>query len=453
MSKKIIVIDDETSILAVVEAMLLRENYEVSVFDNSLQGIEHYKSTRADLLITDIRMEPLNGIQILKMIRAINPKALVILITAYANAQDALEAMKIGAYDYVQKPFKMEKLRAIVRRALSVSEIIEEQNFPSPDETETNFYGIVSKNPVMQKLFELVKKAAPSKTTILLQGESGTGKELFARAIHNHSGREKEPFVAINCGALPENLLESELFGHVKGAFTGASETKDGLLKVAREGTLFLDEIATLTLPLQTKLLRVLQEKEMRPVGGVKTEKVNCRIIAATNVSLEKMMEEKTFREDLYYRLSIIPIELPPLRERPEDILILAQHFLKKLAGSRLLHFSPLSLNLFMKYHWPGNVRELENTLERIVTLCAEGTVTPADLPVFLQKQIDFLKLDPENEVMPLKQFQVVTEGQYLLSVLRKFGQNKELAAKHLDVDVATLKRKLEKFEKLQTLE
>jgi DNA-binding NtrC family response regulator len=451
MPKKIIVIDDEVSILAVVEAMLIRDNYEVHIFDNPIDGIEQYKKIHADLLITDIRMEPVDGIHILKSVREINPQAIVILITAYANAQDALQAMKIGAYDYIQKPFKMEKLRSLVRRALTVSEVIEETNPPSSLQDEAHFYGIVSKNPVMQKLFELVKKAAPSKTTILLQGESGTGKELFAKALHNHSGRGKEPFVAINCGALPENLLESELFGHVKGAFTGAADNKEGLLKVAREGTLFLDEIATLTLPLQAKLLRALQEKEIRPVGGLKTEKVHCRIIAATNVSLEKMMEAKTFREDLYYRLSIIPIELPPLRERPEDILILAQHFLKKFAGARSLHFSPLSLNLLMEYHWPGNVRELENTLEHITTLCSDGAVMPTDLPVFLRKNLDILKLDTDNGVMPLKQFQTIAEGQYLLSVLKKFGQNKEVVAKHLDIDVATLKRKLEKFEKMQT--
>jgi DNA-binding NtrC family response regulator len=453
MPGKILVIDDETSMLAVIEAMLINENYEVETFEDARAGIEHFREHGADCIISDIRMEPVDGITVLKETREINPEALVILITAFANAQDALEALKVGAYDYIQKPFKMEKLRALVRRALTVNRIIEEsqpRKTDFPRQECVAFHGILTRNPVMKKLFDLVKKAAPSRTTILIQGESGTGKELFARAIHMNSDREKEPFVPINCGALPEQLLESELFGHVKGAFTGAVNNKIGLFKAAGEGTLFLDEISSLSLNLQAKLLRVLQEKEIRPVGSVDTQKIHCRVIAATNVSLEELITRKSFREDLYYRLNIIPIEIPPLRERSEDLSLLIDHFLKRFAPGKPFRILPTAMNILLEYHWPGNVRELENTIERVTTLCSDGEVGHEDLPPFIKSASTFGDLDPGKKILPLKVYSAMAEGQYIHSVLHKLENDKALAAKFLDVDIATINRKLERFERIQ---
>ncbi|EKD28845.1 MAG: Two component, sigma54 specific, transcriptional regulator, Fis family [uncultured bacterium] len=451
MDGKILVIDDESSMLAVIEAMLVNEDYEVKTFDKPLEGIEYYKQNGADIVISDIKMDLMNGINVLQQIKEINPDALVILITAYANAQDAFNALKIGAYDYIQKPFKMEKLRSVVKRALTVNKILfdsREEN--KKEESYVNFFSIITKNPVMTGLFDLVKKVSPSKTTILIQGESGTGKELFAKAIHMTSGREKEPFIAINCGALPENLLESELFGHVKGSFTGAVTDKDGLFTAAGNGTLFLDEISSLSFNLQSKLLRILQEKEMRPVGSVNTHPVLCRVIAATNVSLEEMIQKKTFREDLYYRLNIIPIEIPPLRERPDDLIILIKYFMKKMAPNKTLHFTPAAMNMLLEYNWPGNIRELENAIERITTICSEGEVKPEDLPTFIKKESAFTNLNTSGKVLSLKNFTAIAEGQYVLSVLQKFNNDKNRAAKELDVDIVTINRKLDRFDKLQ---
>ncbi|MBN2145522.1 MAG: sigma-54-dependent Fis family transcriptional regulator [Candidatus Aureabacteria bacterium] len=463
MSKKIIVVDDEPSMLAVIEAMLSSEEYEVHSFDDAVKAIEFYRTHGADLIISDIRMEKMDGISFLKGIREISAETMVILITAFANVQDALHAMKMGAYDYLQKPFKMEKLRALVKRALTVQEIlIGSPALEKTQETTEIFCGIVSQNKVMKELFSMIKKAAPSKTTILLQGESGTGKELFARAIHANSGRQEEPFVAINCGALPEPLLESELFGHVKGAFTGAVEEKVGLFKAAGNGTIFLDEIASLTLNLQAKLLRVLQEKEIRPVGSVKTEKVGSRVIAATNTSIEEMVTGKNFREDLYYRLNIIPIEIPPLRERPDDLMPLIRYFFRKYSPDKLFRISPMALNTLLEYRWPGNIRELESTIERITTLCSNELITPEDLPAFLRKSPRLIKTEAGKtgpffqmdysfkEIIPLKRFIALAEGQYIHFVLHKTEEDDTLAAKYLGIDINSLKKKLERLEKLK---
>ena len=455
MSSRIIVIDDESSMLAVIEAMLTNQEYDVVTFENPEAGIEDYKAHGADLIISDIRMDSINGITLLQRVREINPDALVILITAYANAEDALQALKIGAYDYIQKPFKMEKLRSLVTRALTVNNILKanrarEKEGLVPGEEEVSFCGIDSRNKVMKKLFEYVKKAAPSKSTILLQGESGTGKELFAKSIHLSSGRANEPFVPINCGALPEHLLETELFGHVKGSFTGAIKDKEGLFQAAGDGTLFLDEISSLSLNLQSKLLRVLEEREIRAVGGIKTEKINCRVVAATNISLEELIEKRTFREDLYYRLNVIPIEIPPLRERPEDIMLLIRLFLKKYAPGKEIIISPAAMNILLEYHWPGNVRELENTIERITTLYSGHTVTPEDLPQFVQKDSIFSSIDKGDAILPMKQFAIMADGQYILSVLKKVGDDRNQAAEKLGINIYTLNRKLERFERLQ---
>ena len=450
MGKRILIIDDESSMLDVIEAMLINENYQVVTFEDARAGIAYYRDHGAHLVICDIRMEPIDGIAVLQEIRGINPDAAVILITAYSNVQDAMQAMKIGAFDYLQKPFKMEKLRSTVRRALTMQKIVSEEKDKQDSQEESNFNGIVSRNKVIKQLFEIVKKVAPTKTTVLLQGESGTGKELFARAIHTLSKGDDASFVAVNCGALPEHLLESELFGHVKGSFTGAVQDKDGLFVAAGNGSLFLDEIDALSLALQTKLLRVLQEKEIRPVGSVKSLKVECRVIVSSNRSLEKLVSQNRFREDLYYRLNVIPIEIPPLRERMDDLLLLIQYFFKKMVGDAVFHISPPALSLLLEYGWPGNVRELENTIERVTTLCADGHVTVEDLPEFIRRRSSILHIVPTKDVMSLKEFTTIAQGQYIVSVLQKFGQDKTQATRYLEIDILTLNRKLERFQNLK---
>ena len=450
MSGKIIVIDDESSMLDVIEAMLLNEKYEVQTFVSAKNALDHYHIKGADLIISDIRMSPLTGIDVLKEVKSTNPELPVILITAFANAEDALESVKIGAYDYIQKPFKIGKLRSLIKRALSISKALSQKNKEeSSNEKQSvkNFHGIITKNPVMKKIFEMVKKAAPSKTTLLIQGDSGTGKELFAKAIHNESGRAQAPFIAINCGALSPQLLESELFGHKKGSFTGAISDKDGLFTVAGNGTIFLDEISTMSLSLQTKLLRVLQEKEIRPVGSTSTITISCRVIVATNESLEELIIKNAFREDLYYRLSIIPIELPPLRDRLEDLVPIIEYFINKYAPNKNLNISPSVMNSFMAYNWPGNIRELENAIERITTLCSHEEITLDDLPPIIKKK-HYIKSDyPEEQLLSLKIFSSLSIGKYVTAMLKKFNNDKDETAKALETDIQTLNKIIKDFE------
>lgn len=450
MEKLIYIVDDETSILDVIEAMLANEGYLVKTFSSAMQAYEAYREQKPDLLITDMRMPEVDGLNLLERVREIDPAATIVMVTAYTNAEDALKVMKMGCFDYVQKPFKMDKLRLIVKRALKLNEVVSSIENDTQENFTQNFHGIISRNKVMKKLFEIVRRSAPSKSTILLQGESGTGKELFARSIHEESGRDQEPFIPINCGALPEHLLESELFGHVKGSFTGAIGDKEGLFVAAGKGTLFLDEISSLPLALQSKILRVLQEKEVRPVGGLKSQTIHCRVVAATNESLEYLVEQKQFREDLYFRLNVIPIEIPPLRERMDDILILVEYLSKRFRDENPIHISPMVLKVFMDYSWPGNIRELENLLERLSTLCEGNEVKVEELPLSLRKQSLWFQISPIEQVMPLKNFSIMAEGQYIQTVLRKTGYNRELASRQLGIDPATLSRKLERFERLQ---
>ncbi len=392
-------------------------------------------------------------LDVLKDVKSTNPELPVILITAFANAEDALESVKVGAYDYIQKPFKMGKLRSLIKRALSISKALSQQNKEASSNDEQsvkNFHGIITKNAVMKKIFEMVKKAAPSKTTLLIQGDSGTGKELFAKAIHNESGRKQAPFIAINCGALSPQLLESELFGHKKGSFTGAISDKDGLFTVAGNGTIFLDEISTMSLSLQAKLLRVLQEKEIRPVGSTTTITISCRVIVATNESLEELIIKNEFREDLYYRLSIIPIELPPLRDRLEDLVPIIEYFIKKYAPNKNLNISPSVMNAFMTYNWPGNIRELENAIERIATLCSHEEINLDDLPPIIKKT-NYIKSDyPEEQLLSLKVFSSLAIGKYVTSILKKFNNDKDETAKALETDIQTLNNIIKDFENTQ---
>src|SRR6266550_3892750 len=366
----ILVIDDEEIMREILEALLTREGYEVRLSANAAEGLELVRSMPFDAAIVDMMMPGMDGISALDEIKKIDDDLPVLMITAFASVENAIAAMKRGAYDYITKPFKNDEVLVVLRNAVERRQLIEEnislkQNLQAQTH---NFAGIIGRSPKMKQVFDLIIQAAPSRSTILITGESGTGKELVARAIHTHSSRPDKAFVTVNSGNLPPELLESTLFGHVKGAFTGAVYPKKGLCDMADKGTIFFDEIGNIPLETQAKLLRVIQEREFMRLGGMETIKVDVRIIAATNCDLKQMMEAGRFREDLYYRLHVINIYLPPLRQRKEDIPVLALHFLVKYGeenNKRALELAPEALDLLMDYHWPGNVRELENVMER----------------------------------------------------------------------------------------
>ena len=373
LKDKILVADDEQSMREFLDIMLKKEGYKVSLASNGEEVIKLIEKDIFDLVLMDIRMPRLDGISTLKKIKAISPETIVIMITAYASADTAIKAMKEGAYDYITKPFKVEEIKLIIKNALEKKNLQKENILLKQVVRDRyHFENIIGQSSKMLDLYKLLEKVAPTKTNILITGESGTGKELVAKAIHYNSPRKEKPFVTLNCGAIPESLIESELFGHMKGAFTDAIATKKGLFEVADEGTIFLDEISELPLLMQVKLLRVLQDREFKRVGGTEDIRVDVRIISATNKDLEEAVREKRFREDLFYRLNVIQIKLPPLRERREDIPLLAMHFLKKYSeelNKNILTISPEALRILLNYDYPGNVRELQNIIERAVAL------------------------------------------------------------------------------------
>src|SRR5215211_5618638 len=380
----ILVIDDEEIMREFLETLLSREGYDVRLASSGAEGLEMARALPFDAAIVDIMMPGLDGIATLDELKRIDEDLNVIIITAYASVESAISAMKSGAFDYITKPFKNEEVLVVIRNALERRRLVHEnrnlrQNI---QERYHKFANIIGRSPRMRQVFDLIIQAAPSRSTILIQGESGTGKELVARAIHANSSRSERSFVTVNSGNLPPDLLESTLFGHVKGAFTGAVYPKKGMFDLADKGSIFFDEIGNVPLETQSKLLRVIQEREFMRLGGVENIKVDVRIIAATNVDLRRMMEEGRFREDLYYRLHVITIQLPSLRERKDDVPLLAQHFLEKYGeenGKIGMELTPDALDLLMEYDWPGNVRELENVIERAVVLCP-GTRIDTDL-------------------------------------------------------------------------
>lgn len=382
--EKILIVDDNENILEVVRMRLESVGYEVSTAANARNALDLVKDAPFDLVITDLKMTERNGIQLMEDIQLVNPEIPVIILTAHGSIENAVEAMKKGAYSYLTKPFNDNDLALHVKKALEKQSLTREIKRLRQDLLEKyHLENIVGKSPVMQLVFEQIIKVAPSPSTVLILGESGTGKEMIAKAIHYNSPRANKPFLAVNCSALPESLLENELFGHIKGAYTGATDDRDGLFMAANGGTLFLDEIADAPLTTQVKLLRALQEREILPVGGHAPRKVDVRLIVATNKDLKKAIEEGTFREDLYYRIHVIPVSLPPLRERKEDIPLLADHFLQKYAiqMNREIHgFKPEALQRIMLYEWPGNVRELEHRIEHAVVMAAENYISPEDL-------------------------------------------------------------------------
>ncbi len=383
----ILVVDNEKSMCDFLSIMLEKEGYEVSTARNGVEAVKLLRNSEFDAVLTDIKMPRSNGLDVLDAVRKERPTTPVIMMTAYASAETAVEAMKKGAFDYISKPFKIEDLQLILKNAVEKKRLADENaHLKKALKDKYEFANIVGKSPSMRKVFEYIAKVADSNATVLILGESGTGKELVAKALHYNSRRKNYPFISINCGAVPETLLESELFGHEKGAFTGAESTKIGLMEAASKGTFFLDEVADAPLPIQVKLLRVLQEMELVRVGGTKPIKVDLRIVAATNRDLDERVREKLFREDLYYRLKVVPITLPPLRERSEDIPSLVDHFIQKFNEQhsrkrKIEGIDPEALGLLEKYSWPGNVRELENVIERAVVLETTEQITKASLP------------------------------------------------------------------------
>ena len=389
MSRKVLIFDDEASLLEFLSLLFEEEGYEVESADSVAGARERLaESPEYDLVLCDILMPDGDGLDLLREIKTERPHAAVIMMTAYASTDSAIEAMKLGAYDYISKPFDVEELKVMAEKAIERTDLEQQNVYLQKELAERHsFANIIGSSRAMQEIFRLVERVARTSSTVLVHGESGTGKELIARAIHFASPRSKAKFLSINCGALPENLLESELFGHVKGAFTGAVRDKRGLFQEADRGTVFLDEIGEMSPTVQVKVLRALQEKTVRRVGGNAEEQIDVRIIAATNQDLEARIAEGDFREDLYYRINVIPIHLPSLRRRREDIPLLTGHFLQKFSdqlGVERKRISVDAMKLLERYSWPGNVRELENIVERAVALTADETITTRDLPAQL---------------------------------------------------------------------
>jgi len=394
-NKTLLIVDDEPNIRRVLTAVFEKAGYRVLTAENGRKALDVVSSEPdVNVMICDLIMPDLNGVEVLKSAKEINPQLSVVMITAHGTIKTAVDAMKLGAFDYITKPFDMDEIKLVVKNAAERSELLEENiHLKQELKSRYSFEGIIGSSSKMQEVFKIVERVANSNATVLIRGESGTGKELIARAIHYNSPRAARPFIAVSCAALPETLLESELFGYEKGAFTGAVGQKAGRFELAHQGTLFLDEVPEISPPVQVKLLRVLQEREFERVGGTKTIKVDVRLIAATNRDLEQLVAEGHFRPDLYYRLQVIQVFLPPLRERTEDIPLLVQHFIEKYNkenGKFVKGATDETMELLMKYRWPGNVRELENVIERGVVLADanEDLITPDLLPSMLQATV-----------------------------------------------------------------
>jgi two-component system response regulator PilR (NtrC family) len=451
---KLLVADDEQSMREFLDIMLKKEGYKVSLASNGEEVLKLAERDIFDLILMDIRMPKLDGIAVLKKIKALSPETIVIMITAYASTDTAIRAMKEGAYDYVTKPFKVDEIKLIIKNALEKKNLQKENILLKQVVRDRyHFDNIIGQSPKMLALYDLLEKVGPTKTNILIAGESGTGKELVAKAIHYNSPRKDKPFVTLNCGAIPELLIESELFGHMRGAFTDAIATKKGLFEMADEGTIFLDEISELPLLMQVKLLRVLQDKEFKRVGGTEDIRVDVRIMSATNKDLEEAVTEKRFREDLFYRLNVIQIKLPPLRDRREDISLLTMHFLKKYSEELNKHItgiSPETLRILLNYDYPGNVRELQNIIERAVALESTQELTPQNLSSYLDQQPSLKKgsidLDIPNEGLDLEKVVEELERNLLLKALDRTKGIKKKAAELLRINFRSMRYRLEKY-------
>jgi DNA-binding NtrC family response regulator len=449
---RILVTDDDKQTRDLVGTFLSYRGYEVLQASDGQEVLDTINLDDVDLVITDLMMPRINGLEFVKKIKAIRPEIVTIVYSAFGNSEMAANLLKAGAFFYLEKPFDLEELERLVQRGLEHLSMQSKSYKGSPCIKNRARINIIGESEKMQSLFELIEKVAASDSTVLIQGESGTGKELVAKAIHELSDRQNRNFVPVNCGAIPDELLESELFGHVKGSFTGATSTRVGRFELADKGTFFLDEIGDMKTSLQVKLLRVLQNKELEPVGATRPRKVDVRIIAATHQNLEKLVEDKTFREDLFYRLSVIPITIPPLRERREDIPLLANHFIDKFNKEKkrnVLGFDKEAMEVLCNFQWPGNIRELENLVERMIIIKGSGTITKNDLP---EKYVGNKAKQPALETIPLPSNGICLssvveefENKLIVQAMEKTGGNKKEAALLLNLKRTTFIEKLKK--------
>ena len=445
------IIDDEPIIHEILGDLLTSEGYDVENSSSGEEAIDKHSSQSFELILLDLLLPGIGGIEVLQKLKKIDPDAVIIIITAYASVESAISAMKIGAYDYIQKPFKHDELLLTVKRAIEHRRL-QEENIRLKDELQRkfSFENIIGKSKVINNVFETIKASAPTRSTILLQGESGTGKELVARAIHQNSDRKNFPFIIVNSGSLPPDLLESHLFGHIKGAFTGAVSNKKGLFEAAEKGTIFFDEISSLNLETQSKLLRVMQEREFMRLGGTKTIRVDVRVIAATNADLEELIREKKFREDLFYRLNVIKIELPLLKARKEDVPLLVKHFLdiySKENKKEILGITEDVMEILVTYDWPGNIRELENLIERAVVLTKSKLITRENLPPFFlapeEESRAFVSSD--NELNLKKNIQTF-QKKAIISALKQSKGIQKKAANLLGIKPTTLNEMIKRL-------
>ena len=449
--ERILVVDDEEQMRDLLAKVLERKGFQTSVCGDGTEALAFLEKEPVDLVVTDVRMPGLGGMEALRAVKELNPDIVVIIMTAFGSIDQAVQAVKEGAYDYINKPFKIDEMLLTIEKALDERRLRHEVSTLRQEiHTRYHFENLIGKSRPMQEVFGLIEQVAGSRSTVMVYGKSGTGKELVAKAIHYNSQRSTKNFVPVNCAAIPAELLESELFGHERGAFTGAIATKVGKFELATSGTLFLDEVGSMRLDLQAKILRALQEREVERVGGSRTIKIDVRVIAATNRDLKKAIEEGTFREDLYYRLNVVPITLPPLRQRREDIPLLVEHFIGKYNrefARKVKGFSAGATAALYHYDWPGNVRELENVIERAVALAQSETISLRDLPL----EISILGGDVIEDIhkagLSLREARGHFERQYILNILEKVQWNQTEAARVLGLHRNTLAWKLQRLQ------
>jgi two-component system, NtrC family, response regulator HydG len=455
MQTRILIVDDDETHCRMLQAVLGDEKYDTVTAADGQEAVDAVAQSFYDLILMDIKMARMGGIEALAKIKTLNPEIPIIIMTAYSSVDSAVKAMKSGAYDYLTKPLDVDELLLLIEKALRHTRL-EKENLLLKEQlgSRFDFANIIGRSPAMKKLLETVALVAPTDATVLILGESGTGKELVANAIHQNSPRKGHPLIKINCAALPETLLESELFGHEKGAFTGAVSARQGRFQQAHDGTIFLDEIAEMPLPLQSKILRVLQEREFQPVGGSKTIKVNTRIVTATNKNLQEEIQANRFREDLYYRINVVSLTAPALRERRDDIPLLADHFLKRFAEKNkkaLQGFTPKAMDLLMRHDWPGNIRELENAIERAVIMARGQRITPEEFPAPLRgPEPKWSEPEAEAPVQaaepPVERSLKQLEKETILRTLAENGGNRTRTANILGISRRTLQLKLKEY-------
>jgi len=453
MLKTILIVDDEANMRHMLHALLAKQGYQVDVAVDGAEGLERMRHNAYDFVLCDLRMPVMDGMAFLERVQKHRLLATIIMMSAYGTVDQAIETVKQGAYDYISKPFKLEEILLVLRKAEERERLRQENRQLKAHleaiDSQRSFGGMVGKSKVMQEVFHLAEKVARYNTTVLITGESGTGKELVARGIHAAGKGNDAPFVAVNCGSIPENLLESEFFGHVRGAFTGADRDKKGLFDEADTGTLFLDEIGELPLDLQVKLLRVLQEREVRRVGAVKGHSVDVKVLSATNKELADLVQQGLFREDLFYRLNVMHVHIPPLRQHLEDLPLLSRFFLDKFAvrlGIEVQGIAPAAMELLMQYQWPGNVRELENVLERALILTDKNIILPEHLPNRFGAKDEHRRIDDLLGTYSLKEAKVIMEKRLIGRAMEAAGGNKSKAARLLDLSYPALLGKLKEY-------